>query len=178
MPCLCGRFPVAIEFHSIGDKIGCSVARLLITPSPMKRSNVGIKPASSSGWMIFQSAASQPISNTRFARRGPAELTGMPESLHSARHSLRFFFSAGPMLSPERQTDSATAQKGKGQGARLGNLAGQDRATGIIICPIDDGSGDHLVLEVYRIQAHPHPAIVRLPVGCDELEPDVSGASR
>src|SRR5271156_2442470 len=61
MPCLLARLPVAIEFHSIGERMGRKVARFPITPWLMKSSSVGIKPWSSRGLITFQSAASQPI---------------------------------------------------------------------------------------------------------------------
>src|SRR5579871_6019393 len=32
IPCLSGRFPVALELHSMGERIGRKVARLPITP--------------------------------------------------------------------------------------------------------------------------------------------------
>ena len=36
MPCLSASLPVATEFQSIGDRIGCRVARLPITPRSMR----------------------------------------------------------------------------------------------------------------------------------------------
>src|SRR5262249_1257165 len=68
MPCLSARLPVAIEFHSTGERMGCKVARLPITPWLMRSSSAGIKPCSSRGVATFQSAASQPISRTFLAR--------------------------------------------------------------------------------------------------------------
>jgi hypothetical protein len=44
-----GLLPVAMEFHSIGDKIGRRVAMLPITPSLIMPSSVGMRPESSSG---------------------------------------------------------------------------------------------------------------------------------
>ena len=67
IPCLSGRLPVAMEFHSIGESTGRRVARFPMTPWLMKSSSVGINPWSSSGLAIFQSAASQPISRTFLA---------------------------------------------------------------------------------------------------------------
>lgn len=64
MPCLAGRLPVAMEVHSIGESIGWRVARLPQTPCSIKRLRLGISPLANKGRMIFQSAASQPISNT------------------------------------------------------------------------------------------------------------------
>src|SRR3984893_9318994 len=68
-PCLSARFPVAIEFQSMGDSIGCSESSLPITPAETNRSRFGISPASRSGWLIFQSAASQRRKRTFFASR-------------------------------------------------------------------------------------------------------------
>src|SRR5204863_8269298 len=59
MPCLCGRFPVATDVHSIGDSIGWSDARLPHTPRSRKPFTFGMSPRSTSGRMTFQSAASQ-----------------------------------------------------------------------------------------------------------------------
>ncbi len=64
MPCLNGRFPVAMEVHSIGERGGCSVAICPVAPFQTRRSTLGILPASMSGWMTFQSAASHPTSRT------------------------------------------------------------------------------------------------------------------
>ena len=64
MPCLSASLPVAIEVQSMGDMGGSRVARLPITPRLIKLSRAGILPASSRGWITFQSAASQPISST------------------------------------------------------------------------------------------------------------------
>ncbi len=64
MPCLNGRFPVAMEVHSIGESGGCSVAICPVAPFSTRRWTLGILPASMSGWMTFQSAASHPTSRT------------------------------------------------------------------------------------------------------------------
>ena len=63
-PCLNARFPVAIDVHNMGESTGTRVLRLPMTPRDKKRSRCGIAPSSSSEVMIFQSAASQPISRT------------------------------------------------------------------------------------------------------------------
>jgi len=70
MPCLSGRLPVAMEFHSMGERMGRSVARFPMTPWLTKSSSVGINPWSRRGLIIFQSAASQPMSKTFFANAG------------------------------------------------------------------------------------------------------------
>ena len=41
MPCLYGRFPVAIEVQSIGERIGCNVAICPLTPNSMNFSKDG-----------------------------------------------------------------------------------------------------------------------------------------
>ena len=64
MPCLNGRLPVAMEVHSIGESGGCSVAICPLAPFSTRRRRLGILPASMSGWMTFQSAASQPTRRT------------------------------------------------------------------------------------------------------------------
>src|SRR5579859_6478286 len=64
MPCLNGRFPVAMEVHSIGESGGCSVAICPMAPFLTSRWTLGILPASMSGWMTFQSAASHPTRRT------------------------------------------------------------------------------------------------------------------
>jgi hypothetical protein len=64
-PCLNGRLPVAMEVHSIGDSGGCRVVICAIAPFSTSRWRLGILPASISGLMTFQSAASQPMSRTR-----------------------------------------------------------------------------------------------------------------
>jgi len=48
----------------VGLSAGWRVAIFPLTPCPRKRARCGIFPASSSGWMTFQSAASQPTSRT------------------------------------------------------------------------------------------------------------------
>src|SRR5262245_10303944 len=68
-PCLYARLPVAMDVHSIGERTGWSVAGLAIAPWFTIRSSVGSAPASLSGWITFQSAASQPISRTLGASR-------------------------------------------------------------------------------------------------------------
>jgi hypothetical protein len=55
---------VAIDVHSIGERMGRSVAIFAITPRSIKRATVGNFPASMSGCITFQSAASQPTSKT------------------------------------------------------------------------------------------------------------------
>src|SRR5215217_3359702 len=67
MPCLSASLPVEIEVHNIGDSGGSSVARFPITPLLTIFSNDGINPWSIKGLITFQSAASQPINNTRLA---------------------------------------------------------------------------------------------------------------
>ena len=69
MPCLSGRFPVAMEFHSMGERIGRSVARFPMTPRLMRNSSAGILSGIEQGVITFQSAASQPTKRTRFASR-------------------------------------------------------------------------------------------------------------
>src|SRR5579863_7729310 len=64
MPCLNGRFPVAMEVHNIGESGGCSVEICAIAPFSTSRWTFGILPASISGWITFQSAASHPTSST------------------------------------------------------------------------------------------------------------------
>src|ERR1035438_8698949 len=64
MPCWNGRFPVAMEVHSIGDSGGCSVEICAIAPRSTSRWTLGILPASINGWITFQSAASHPINKT------------------------------------------------------------------------------------------------------------------
>src|SRR5580704_1857299 len=64
MPCLKGRFPVAIEVQSIGESGGCKVAICPIAPFSTSRCTFGILPASIRGWITFQSAASHPTSIT------------------------------------------------------------------------------------------------------------------
>src|ERR1700727_2775112 len=64
MPCLKGRFPVAIEVHSIGESGGCSVAICPMTPFSTRRWTFGILPESIRGWITFQSAASHPTRRT------------------------------------------------------------------------------------------------------------------
>ncbi len=64
MPCWNGRFPVAMDVHSIGESGGWSVAICPLAPFFTRRCTLGILPASMSGWMTFQSAASHPISKT------------------------------------------------------------------------------------------------------------------
>ena len=49
IPCLSARMPVAIEVHSMGDRIGCSVARFPITPSSTIFPSVGMSPWSING---------------------------------------------------------------------------------------------------------------------------------
>ena len=71
MPCLSARFPVAMEVHSMGERMGRSVARFPITPLLTRSLSAGISPRSRSGLITFQSAASQPISRTFLARRSP-----------------------------------------------------------------------------------------------------------
>ncbi|GBE01438.1 hypothetical protein BMS3Bbin06_00981 [bacterium BMS3Bbin06] len=64
IPCLNGRFPVAMDVQSMGESFGERVARFPITPSSMNPAMLGIFPPSTRRWMIFQSAASHPISRT------------------------------------------------------------------------------------------------------------------
>ena len=63
-PCLNACLPVAMEVQSIGESIGRRLARLPITPALMTFSRTGSSPLSNNGWMIFQSAESQPTSKT------------------------------------------------------------------------------------------------------------------
>ncbi len=74
MPCLKGRFPVAIDVQSIGESGGFSVATRPMAPRSTRLCRLGILPASMSGWMAFQSAASQPMKRIfcRRSRTGPA----------------------------------------------------------------------------------------------------------
>ena len=67
MPCFCGLLPVAMEFHSIGERLGSRVARFPMTPLLMRLFRVGMRPWSSRGVMAFQSAASQPMSRILLA---------------------------------------------------------------------------------------------------------------
>src|SRR5437660_11325306 len=53
-----------------------------MTPAETSRSKLGISAASRSGWMIFQSAASQPSKSTFFARR-----SDMTDNLHNRSRS-------------------------------------------------------------------------------------------
>src|SRR5579871_1175516 len=64
MPCWKGRFPVAMEVHSIGERGGCMVAICPAAPCSTRRCVACIFPASMSGWMTFQSAASHPTRRT------------------------------------------------------------------------------------------------------------------
>ena len=64
MPCLWARLPVAMLVQSIGESTGDRVERLPTTPLRASRSRWGMRPASSKGPITFQSAASQPSSNT------------------------------------------------------------------------------------------------------------------
>ena len=64
IPCLSARFPVARDVHSIGESGGWSVAICPVAPSFTSRCRLGILPPSMSGKIIFQSAASHPISRT------------------------------------------------------------------------------------------------------------------
>src|SRR5690554_5156718 len=76
MPWRSAVCPVAMLVQSIGENGGSSVARLPMTPRLTRRSRVGMWPASRSGVMIFQSAASQPMRRTLLARR-----SGMGDSV-------------------------------------------------------------------------------------------------
>jgi hypothetical protein len=76
MPCLSGSLPVAIEFQIRGEYVGCSVERLPMTPALTSRCKLGISPRSRRGWMIFQSAPSQPTNSTR--RRAPSGIVILP----------------------------------------------------------------------------------------------------
>src|SRR5579871_4884370 len=72
MPCLNGRFPVAMEVHSIGESGGCSVAICPETPLVTSDRTLGMRPALMSGWMTFQSAESHPTRRTlRLVGRAP-----------------------------------------------------------------------------------------------------------
>lgn len=64
MPCLKGRLPVAMEVQSMGESGGWSVATWAMQPFSTSRWICGIWPASMSGWITFQSAASQPMRRT------------------------------------------------------------------------------------------------------------------
>ena len=64
IPCLNGRFPVAIDVQSIGESGGCNVAMCAIDPCSTSLCTLGIFPASISGLITFQSAASQPMRRT------------------------------------------------------------------------------------------------------------------
>ena len=44
MPCLNGRFPVAMEVHSIGESGGCRVAICPVAPFSTRRWTLGILP--------------------------------------------------------------------------------------------------------------------------------------
>ncbi len=52
-----------IEVHSIGERGGCSVAICPMAPFSTRHRTLGILPASISGWITFQSAASHPTSS-------------------------------------------------------------------------------------------------------------------
>lgn len=69
IPCLSGRFPVAILVHNIGENGGSSVARLPIVPFSTRYFMVGILPWSIKRFIIFQSALSQPTRSIFFAVR-------------------------------------------------------------------------------------------------------------
>src|SRR5580700_1519808 len=64
MPCLNGRFPVAIEVHNMGESGGCRVEICPLAPCSTRRCRLGILPAFMSGQMTFQSAASHPTRRT------------------------------------------------------------------------------------------------------------------
>src|SRR5580700_8500176 len=64
MPCLNGRFPVHMEVHSIGERGGWSVAICPVAPFLTSHWTLGILPASMSGRITFQSAASHPTKRT------------------------------------------------------------------------------------------------------------------
>ena len=52
--------------QSIGESCGSSVVRLPLTPRSTIRAMPGMAPESTSGWMIFQSAESQPTRRSFF----------------------------------------------------------------------------------------------------------------
>ena len=64
IPCLNGRFPVAIDVHSMGESDGRQrrqIAHHAVVDHP---GNVGASAPSIKRWMTFQSAASHPINRT------------------------------------------------------------------------------------------------------------------